>query len=116
MSDTAIGFLIVGIGMLFVLGVAFAIASRGQRGSGERAIPPVGVHLPSPSFLPVVMSLGAGLIGAGLAFRGDDQLANPFLAIPGLLVLVVGVIAWVRAANHEWRDTERGPHHDGTAH
>jgi hypothetical protein len=61
------------------------------------------------------MSLGAALIGSGLAFRGEDQLANPFLAIPGLLVLILGVIAWVRAANHEWRDTEHGQH-DGASH
>ena len=107
MSDTAIGFLIIGVGMLFVLGVGFAIAARGASTATTRPQPPTGVHLPSPSFLPVVMSLGAALIGAGLAFRGEDQLANPFLAIPGLLVLIVGVVAWVRAADHEWRETEQ---------
>jgi hypothetical protein len=115
-SDTAIGFLIIGVGMLFVLGDEFAIAARGAAPSGGRRQPPSGVHLPAPSFLPVVMSFGAALIGSGLAFRGEDQLANPFLAIPGLLVLILGVIAWVRAANHEWRDTEHGPHHDGASH
>jgi hypothetical protein len=115
MSDTAIGFLIIGVGMLFVLGLVFGIASRGTRGAGERARPPVGVHLPAPSFLPVVMSLAAALIGAGLAFRGEESIANPFLAVPGIVVLVIGVIAWVRAAGHEWRDTEHGPH-DGTTH
>jgi hypothetical protein len=62
------------------------------------------------------MSFGAALIGAGLAFRGEDQLANPFLAIPGLVVLVLGVTGWVRAANHEWRDTEHGSHGDGATH
>ena len=116
MSDTAIGFLIIGVGMLFVLGVAFAIAARGASAARSRPQPPTGVHLPAPSFLPVVMSFGAALIGAGLAFRGEDQLANPFLAIPGLIVLVVGVIAWVRAANHEWRDTEHGSHGDRATH
>ncbi|HJP70218.1 MAG TPA: hypothetical protein VJ975_00690 [Candidatus Limnocylindria bacterium] len=116
MSDTAIGFLIIGVGMLFVLGVAFAIAARGAGPAKGRPQPPTGVHLPAPSFLPVVMSLGAALIGSGLAFRGEDQLANPFLAIPGLLVLILGVVAWVRAANHEWRDTEHGSHSDGATH
>jgi hypothetical protein len=116
MSDTAIGFLIVGVGMLFVLGVAFAIASRGRPPGAEHAAPPTGVHLPPPSYLPVVMSIGAALVGSGLAFRSEDQLANPFLAIPGLLVIVLGVIAWVRAANHEWRDTEHGSHHDQATH
>jgi hypothetical protein len=115
MPDTATGYVLVGIGILVVLGVVFAIASRGGRGE-RRATPPRGVHLPNPSFLPVVVSVAAALMGAGLAFRGEDQLANPFLAVPGLLVLVAGVIAWVRAANHEWHDVEHRPHDDGTAH
>ena len=121
MSDTAIGFLIVGIGMLVVLVVVFAVSSRPRPAAG-RATPPTGVHLPPPSYLPVVLSLGAALIGAGLAFRSEDQLANPFLAIPGLIVFVLGIFWWVRAANREWRQVERGghgahvPHDDHAAH
>jgi len=115
MPDTAVGFVLLGVGILVVLGVVFAIASRG--GGGRTATkPPRGVHLPGPSFLPVVLSLSAALMGAGLAFRADDQLANPFLAIPGLVVLVVGSFAWVRAANHEWREVEHGSRDDGPAH
>jgi len=115
MPDTAVGFVLLGIGILVVLGVVFAISSRGgpARTAGS---PPRGVHLPGPSFLPVVLSLAAALMGAGLVFRADDQLANPFLAIPGLLVFVIGAIAWVRAANREWRDVEHGSHDDGSAH
>ncbi|MDQ3689572.1 MAG: hypothetical protein M3406_05965 [Chloroflexota bacterium] len=115
MPDTAVGFVLLGIGILVVLGVVFAISSRGgpTRSAGS---PPRGVHLPGPSFLPVVLSLAAALMGAGLAFRGEDQLANPFLAVPGLLILVIGSIAWVRAANHEWRDVEHGSHDDRSAH
>ena len=117
MSDTAVGFLILGIGMLVVLGVAFAIAARATgTGATPRARPPRGVHMPDPSMLPVVMSAGFALLGAGLAFRSEDQIANPFLAIPGMLVFVLGIIAWVRAANHEWRETEHRPHDDGAAH
>ncbi|MBA2265945.1 MAG: hypothetical protein H0W17_06070 [Chloroflexi bacterium] len=115
MPDTAVGFVLLGIGILVVLGVVFAISSRGgpARTAGS---PPRGVHLPGPSFLPVVLSLAAALMGAGLVFRADDQLANPFLAIPGVLVFVSGAIAWVRAANREWRDVEHGSHDDGSAH
>jgi len=115
MPDTAIGFVLLGIGILVVLGVVFAIASRGG-GSRTAGRPPLGVHMPGPSYLPVAVSLAAALIGAGLAFRGDQQLANPFLAIPGVLLLVLVVIAWVRAANHEWREVEHGSHDDGSAH
>ena len=115
MPDTAIGFVLLGIGILVVLGVVFTIASRGG-GSGRAAKPPRGVHMPGPSYLPVVILLAVALIGAGLAFRGDGQLANPFLAIPGVLLFVVVSIAWVRAANHEWREVEHGSHDDGSAH
>jgi putative Mn2+ efflux pump MntP len=115
MPDTAIGFVLLGVGILVVLGIVFAIASRG---GSERAgaTPPRGVHLPAPSYLPVAISISAALIGAGLAFRGDGQLANPFLAIPGAAVFVAVSVAWVRAANHEWRDTEHGSHDDGAPH
>lgn len=115
MPDTATGFALIGIGMLLVLGIVFAISSRGG-GPATRPTPPRGVHLPNPSALPVVLSLGGALMGVGLVFRGDGQLANPFIAIPGLIVFVAGVVAWVRAANHEWRDAEHGSHDDGSSH
>ena len=121
MNDTLFGFLIVGLGMLVVLGVVFAISSR-PRLAGPRPDPPQGVHLPPPSYLPVIVSVAGALLGAGLAFRGEEQLANPFLAIPGLIVLVLGVLWWIAAANREWREVERGghgshgPHDDQAAH
>ena len=115
MPDTAIGFVLLGIGILVVLGVVFAISSRPGVASAASK-PPRGVHLPAPSFLPVVISLSAALMGLGLVFRGDDQIANPFLAIAGVLVLVLGVLAWIRAANNEWREVEHGSHDDGSAH
>jgi len=113
-SDQAIGFILIGVGIVVVLGLVFGIASRGGRPAG-RPRPPRGVHLPGPSMLPVVFSVAAFLLGAGLAFRSDGQLANPFLAIPGLLVLVAGTISWVRAAGREWREAEVGPPPDDVA-
>ena len=97
MTDVAIGFLLLGVAMLVVLGIVFAISSRGGA-PRETPHPPRGVHLPGPSFLPVIMSVGALLLGAGLA------------------VLVFGIVSWVAAANSEWRDTEHGSHDDGAAH
>lgn len=120
MTDTAIGFLLIGLGMLVVLGIVFVIASRVGGPRREPGEPPRGVHLPAPSFLPVVMSVGMALLGAGLAFKADGEIANPWLALPGIGVLVLGIVAWVRAANHEWRSVEHGAghgaHDDGAAH
>jgi len=115
LNDTTLGYLIIGVGILFVLGLVFAITSR-QPGAGERSHPPRGVHLPAPSLLPVIFSVGAALLGAGLAFKPDDQLANWFLAVPGLAVIVYGVFGWVRAAGREWRETEHGGTHDAGGH
>jgi hypothetical protein len=115
MPDVVIGYTLIGIGILVVLAVVFVISSRVGTAQ-RRQTPPRGVHVPAPSSLPVVLSVAAALIGAGLAFRAEDQIVNPFLAIPGLGVLVIGMIAWVRAANHEWRDAEHGSHHDSTTH
>jgi hypothetical protein len=116
MPDIAVGYVLLGVGILVVLGIVFAAASRGGGGERAGATPPRGVHMPGPSYLPVAISISAALIGAALAFRGDGQLANPFLAILGVAVFVAVSVAWVRAANHEWRDTEHGSHDDGASH
>ena len=116
MGDAAFGFMILGIALLAVLGIVFVIASRGGRRS-EAVPPPPGVHMPGPSFLPVIFSVGAVLLGIGFALKGEFPVANPFLAIPGLVVIVLAVVGWVRAANREWVDVEHGAHHDdGSAH
>ncbi len=74
------------------------------------------MHLPPPSLLPVILSVGAGLLAAGLAFKPDGQLMNWFVGVPGLLVIVSGAVGWVRAAGHEWRETDQQPHEDAKGH
>jgi hypothetical protein len=119
-SETTIGFLILGVGLLLVLALVFAISVRAG-GVHGRVVPPPGVHLPRPSMLPVVLSVGAALLGAGLTFKPDEpyqlpildvlsQAMNPVLGLPGLAVLLYGIWSWVRAAGHEWRETEDGSH------
>jgi hypothetical protein len=124
-NDTTIGFLILGLGIILTLALVFAVTLRGGR-AATRPTPPRGVHLPPPSFLPVVMSIGAALIGAGLSFKPDEPwdlpllgaisgVVHPVLGPLGLVVMVLGIWGWVRAANHEWSETEHGSH-DGPAH
>ncbi len=115
MNDVAIGYLLLGIGIASVLGVVYGITSHISAPAAAPK-PPRGVHLPNPSPLPVVMAVGGAMLGAGLAFRADDQIANPLLAIPGLVVFLYAAIAWVRAASREWHEVERGPHDDAPGH
>ncbi len=116
MTDTAFGYLLLGIGIIFVLVVVFALTSH--LGGSQRVVkPPRGVHMPNPSSLPVSMAIGTTLVGAGLAFRADDQpIANFYLAVPGLLIMVVGIVRWVRAAGREWHEAESGTHDDAPGH
>ena len=116
MSDTAFGYLLLGAGIVFVLVIVFAVTSA-IGGARTEAKPPRGVHMPSPSSLPVFMAFGTTLFGAGLAFRADDQpIANFYLAVPGLLIMIVGIVRWVRAAGREWHETEQGSHDDSNGH
>lgn len=126
MPDSTIGFLILGVAIILILAIVFAVTVRSSA-PGPRPTPPPGVHLPPGSFLPVIMSVGAFLIGAGFTLKPDDaytlpvldvlsRIFNPFLALPGIVVLLYGVWSWVRAANREWREVESGPHHDAPKH
>jgi hypothetical protein len=126
-SETTVGFLILAVGIVLVLSLVFAVTLRGGGAARPRPSPPPGVHLPSSSMLPVVLSVGAALLGAGLIFKPDDpyqlpvldvvsRLMNPFVGLAGLAVFLYGIWSWVRAAGHEWRETESGSQHDTPGH
>jgi len=114
-TDTTFGFLIVGAGIVAVLATVFAVTMRMGSAAG-RPTPPRGVHLPAPSWLPVVMAVAAALLGAGLAFKPDGWIAQPVLAALGLLTLVSGIVGWVRAAGREWREVEHDSDHAAGGH
>jgi len=116
LTDATVGYLVIGIAIVFVLGLVFALSSREGRLQQARPTPPPGVHLPSGSFLPVVLAIGAALLGAGFAFRPQGAIANLFLAVPGFVVLVGSIFAWVRAAGREWREIEHAAHDDAAGH
>jgi hypothetical protein len=119
-SEATVGFLILGVGILLVLALVFAVTVRAG-GVHGRPVPPPGVHMPSPSMLPVLLSVGAALLGAGLTFKPDEpyqlpvldvvsRAMHPVLGLPGLAVLLYAIWSWVRAAGHEWRETEDASH------
>jgi cytochrome c oxidase subunit 1 len=47
-----------------------------------------GIHLPSPSYWPLVLACGLPLVGYGLIF-------NLWWCVPGALLLVLGIFGWV---------------------
>ncbi len=55
---------------------------HGDHGDGH------GIHLPSPSFYPLILALGLPILGYAAVFK------NPFLAIPGFIVLLFGMYGW----------------------
>jgi hypothetical protein len=114
--DKAIGFIIIGLGILGVLSTVFIVTLRVGSRQATRPTPPHGVHVPLPSWLPVIIAVGCGLLGAGLAFRPDGWPVEPILGVLGLLTLATGIVLWVRAAGHEWRETEGGPDHASGGH
>jgi hypothetical protein len=60
--------------------------------------------------------VAASLVGAGLAFKPEDQALNWLFAIPGLVLIVVAAVLSVRVAGREWRETEHGSHDEGAGH
>jgi len=72
------------------------------------------VHLPSPSYWPLVLASGMPLVGYGLIF-------NLWWAVPGALLMVAGIFGWVMEpstdpdAGHGHDDHGHGDDHDPSA-
>ncbi len=62
------------------------------------AVPPPGVHMPGPSFRPVLAALGTTLLFLGLVFGG-------LLLAVGVIALVLGLIGWLSDARKEYLKT-----------
>ena len=113
MNDQLIGYALVALSIV-ALAAVVAGAARG-RASGPLH-PPPGVHVPPGSWLPILWAVAGSLVGAGLAFKPEDQALNWLFAIPGLALIVVAAVISVRVAGREWRDTEHGSHDEGATH
>jgi cytochrome c oxidase subunit 1 len=70
------------------------------------------VHLPSPSFYPLILALGLPIIGYGLIF-------NHLIAIPGVVLVLFGLFGWGFEpaddpdAGHDGHHEAHGPDGDG---
>jgi plastocyanin len=62
--------------------------------------PPPGVHMPGPSFRPVIAAIALTVLLFGLVFGG-------WLLAAGLLMLVISLIGWLRDARAEYVLAER---------
>jgi hypothetical protein len=113
LTDQLLGYLLIGLGVVALAAIVAGAARGRARGPLH---PPPGVHVPPGSWLPMLWALAGGLLGAGLAFKPEDQILNWMFAIPGLVLILVSAVLSVRAAGHEWRETEHGSHDEGAAH
>jgi len=68
--------------------------------------PPPGVHVPGPSFRPILASLGAFLLFLGLVFPG-------WILAVGLIALIASLLGWLSDARKEYVRTVRA---DMTGH
>ena len=63
--------------------------------SREGATPPPGVHMPGPSFRPILGALGTALLFLGLVFGG-------LLLVVGVIALIAGLVGWLTDARREY--------------
>src|SRR5512146_68327 len=68
--------------------------------------PPVGVHVPGPSWRPIVGALGTALLFLGLVF-------GEWLLAVGVIALILGLIGWLPDARKEYDKTAEA---DQTGH
>jgi plastocyanin len=60
------------------------------------ADPPAGVHVPGPSFLPLLAALGLAILFLGLVFGG-------WIIAVGVIFTIVALLGWLSAARKEYR-------------
>jgi hypothetical protein len=73
------------------------MATELTESGGRLPQPTEEVHLPDPSYLPVLVALGTTLILVGIVVA-------TFVAVIGAIVFLVAVAKWVGAARREMRE------------
>jgi plastocyanin len=72
------------------------LAAGGPATAG--APPPPGIHLPAPSFRPILVSIAVALLLLGLVF-------GAWLALGGVIALVITLLGWLHDAGREYHAT-----------
>ena len=62
--------------------------------AGEAPPPGEPVHLPGPSYLPVIVAFGVTLIVAGVVVQW-------LVSVAGLIITVIAVVRWIRETREE---------------
>ena len=62
----------------------------------EQQAPPAGesVHLPGPSYLPVVVAFGITIVVVGIVL-------SPFIVAVGLVIALIAIVRWVRETRRD---------------
>ena len=62
----------------------------------EQEAPPAGesVHLPGPSYLPVVVAFGITIVVVGVVL-------SPFMVAIGVLIALIAIVRWVRETRRD---------------
>jgi plastocyanin len=105
----AIGFLV--LALLYWLREATREYDRLEPASSDLPVvasdgPPAGVHVPGPSFRPLLVSLAAFVMFAGLVY-------GTAVLVVGVILLVLALVGWLRDARREYVLTEEA---DQTGH
>jgi plastocyanin len=74
--------------------------------AGDGGGPPAGVHVPGPSYRPLLASISAAAMLLGLVI-------DPVVFVAGLLMTVIGLLGWLNDARKEYREVEKA---DTTGH
>jgi plastocyanin len=73
--------------------------------------PPPGVHMPAPSFRPLLGAIATTALFAGLVAMGEPQPSNdvrpPLIVIVAVVILAWSLLGWLRDARHEYVETVR---------
>jgi plastocyanin len=83
---------LLGLGLLYLAWIVYRFATAGPTRRGRRRLPPVtpaGIHMPGPSFAPLLAAVGAFFLVFGV-FAGGLWLAI------GALILVITLLYWGR--------------------